>query len=59
MREIGSESGLLTPVSAHNLAKSQGPPPLAVTCMLGSPRERRQANLGQVAYHFSITPPIS
>jgi hypothetical protein len=33
MRKIGSESGPLMPVSAHNLAKSKGPPPLARRCV--------------------------
>jgi hypothetical protein len=49
MCDIGSEIWSVTPASAHNLAKFEGPPPLAVARMLGSRRRRRQENRTDVS----------
>jgi hypothetical protein len=40
--------------SAHNLAKCEGPPPLAVGPMLGLTRRPRQANAVCETYDFSL-----
>jgi hypothetical protein len=52
MREISDEFGFAK--SAHNLAKSEGPPPLAVTAMLGLTRSPGQANADLENYDFSL-----
>src|SRR5476649_275206 len=57
MRETGSEFGH-KPDSAHNLAKCEGPPPLALAPMLGLTRRRRQANPDRERYNFSLSLPI-
>jgi len=44
----------LSPETAHNLAKSRGPPPLAVMTMLGSAPRPRQAAAGRDIYDFSL-----
>ncbi len=40
--------------SAQNLAKCEGPPPLAVVPMLGLTRGHGQANADYESYHFSL-----
>jgi hypothetical protein len=40
--------------SAHNLAKCEGPPPLAVGPMLGLTRRPRQANAVRETCDFSL-----
>jgi hypothetical protein len=57
MREIDYEFG--DTKSAHNHAKCEGPPPLAVVPMLGLTRTLRQANAEHQSYDFSINLPIS
>jgi hypothetical protein len=57
MHEIAYEFG--DTKSAHNHAKCEGPPPLAVIPMLGVTRRLRQANAEHEAYDFSLDPPIS
>src|ERR1700731_2648083 len=57
MREIGSESGPLPPASAHNLAKSKGPPPLAVIWRISLPyfnSDDRWAGRGLLAAVIAI-----
>ena len=52
MCEIGCEFG--DAKIAHNLAKSEGPPPLAVVTMLGLTRTPGQANAACQIYDFSL-----
>jgi hypothetical protein len=53
MREVSLEFGQHAK-SAHNLAKCEGPPPLAVGPMLGLTRRPRQANAVHEACDFSL-----
>ena len=52
MREL--DANLAAPKSAHNLAKCEGPPPLAVMLMLGCSPRSGQANACREIHDFSL-----